>query len=154
MYSFKSVFQFSLDTFPEVESLGLKVALFLIFLILFFLFSYNCLHFLPTPAKPTSLPRLHPPPWFCPCVLYSSSWKPFSPLSPPPSPLAIVRLFLISMSLVIFCLLFSSVDYLPVKDEIIWYSSITTWLISLSIILSSCIHAVTKGRSFFFLSAV
>ena len=37
----------------------------------------------PTPAKPTSLPCFHPPPWFCPCVLYSSSWKPFSSLSPP-----------------------------------------------------------------------
>ena len=22
----------------------------------------------PTPANPTSLPHLHPPPWFCPCV--------------------------------------------------------------------------------------
>ena len=65
----------------------------------------------PTPAKPTSLPCFHPSPWFCPCVLYSSFWKPFSPLSLPPSPLAIVRLFLTSMSLVIFCLLFSFVDY-------------------------------------------
>ena len=67
----------------------------------------------PTPAKPTSLPCFHPPPWFCPWVLYSSSWKPFSPLSPPCSLLAIVRLFLISMSLVIlfaffFCWLCSS----------------------------------------------
>ena len=33
----------------------------------------------------------------------------------PHSPLAIVRLFLTSMSLVIFCLLFSFVDYVPVK---------------------------------------
>ena len=49
----------------------------------------------PTPAKPTSLPHLHPPPWFCPCVLYSSSCNPLSSLSPPHSPLAIiVRLFL------------------------------------------------------------
>ena len=62
------------------------------------LFNYNCLHFLPTPSKPTSFPRFHSPPWFCPCVLYSSSWKPFSPLSPPPSPLALT-LFLISMTL-------------------------------------------------------
>ena len=116
-----------------------------------FIFS---LPLLPTPAKPTSLPCFHPPPWFCPCVLYSSSsWKPFSPLLPPPSPLAIVRLFLTSMSLVIFCFLFSSIYYVPVKDEIIWYLSLTTWLISLSIMLSSSIHAVAKGISSFFLSA-
>ena len=75
----------------------------------------------PTPAKPTSLPHLHPPPWFCPCVLDSSSCNPLSPLSPPHSPLAIVRLFLTSMSLVIVCLLFSFVDYVPVKGEIIFY---------------------------------
>ena len=60
----------------------------------------------PTPAEPPSLPHVHPPPWFCPCVLYSSSCNPLSSLSPPYSPLAIVRLFLTSMSLVIFCLLF------------------------------------------------
>ena len=83
----------------------------------------------PTPDKPTSLPCLHRPPCFCPYVLYSSSWKPLSPLSPPHSPLAIVRLFLTSMSLVIFCLLFSSVDYVPVKGEI-WYLSLTAWLMS------------------------
>ena len=110
--------------------------------------------FHPTSANPTSLPHLHPPPWFCPCVLYSSSCKPFSPLSPPSSPLAIVRLFLTSMSLVIFCFLFSSVDYVPVKGEIIWYLSLTTWLISLSIMLCSFIHAVAKGIRSFFLSAV
>ena len=40
---------------------------------------------------------------------------------------------LISMFLVIFCLLFFSVDYVPVKGEIIWYLSLTTWLISLCI---------------------
>ena len=80
----------------------------------------------PTPAKPTSLPCFHPPLWFCPCVLYSSSWKPLSPLSLPPSPLAIVRLFLTSVSLVIFCLLFSSVDYVPVKGN-----SNTWWLYSI-----------------------
>ena len=130
---------------------------------LFFFFNFYCylitvvwlfspsLH--PTPASPTSLPHIHPPPLFCPCVLYSSSCKPFSPLSPPHSPLVIVRLFLTSMSLVIFCLLFSSVDYIPVKGEIIWHLSLTVWLISLSIMLSSSIHAVAKGMSSFFLSA-
>ena len=107
----------------------------------------------PTPVKPTTLPCFHSPFWFCPCLLYSSSWKPFSPLSLLPSPLAIVRLFLTSMSLVIFCLFFSSVDYVPVKGEIIWYLSLSAWLISLSIMLSSSIHAVAKGISSFFLSA-
>ena len=34
----------------------------------------------PTPANPTSLPHNYPPPWFCPCVLYSSSYRPLSPL--------------------------------------------------------------------------
>ena len=57
------------------------------------------------------------------------------------------------MSLVIFCLLFSSVDYVPVKGEIIWYLPLTAWLISLSIMLSSSIRAVAKGISSFFLSA-
>ena len=40
----------------------------------------------PTPAQPTSLPCFHPPPWFCPCVLYSSSCKPLSHC-PLPTPL-------------------------------------------------------------------
>ena len=111
------------------------------------LFNCSCLYFLPTPAKPTSTLPLD----FCPCVLYSSSYRPLSPVSPPHSPLAIVRLFLTSMSLVIFCLLFSSIDYVPVKGEIIWYLSLTAWLISLSIMLSSSIHAVTKGETPFFL---
>ena len=59
---------------------------------------------------PSTTPQPNPPPSptptlpldFCSCVLYSSSWKPVSPQAPPSSPLAIVRLFLISMSLVIF----------------------------------------------------
>ena len=66
----------------------------------------------PTTAKLSLFPCLHPPPWFCPCVLYSSSCKPLSPRSPPHSPLAIVRLFLTSMSLVVFCSLFSFVDFM------------------------------------------
>ena len=69
----------------------------------------------PTPGEPTSLPPLQPPPWICPCVRYSSSCNPLSSLSPSHSPLTIVRLFLTSMSLVIFCLLFSSIDYVQLK---------------------------------------
>ena len=133
---------------------------FFFFLIYLLLFNYSCMPFPPslhpTPGEPTSLPPLHPPPWICSCVLYSSSCNPLYPLSPPPPPtpaLAIVRLFLTSMSLVIFCLLFSSIAYVPVKGEIIWYLSLSAWLISLRIMLSSSTHAVTKGRSSFFLSA-
>ena len=99
----------------------------------------------PTPAEPPSLPHLHPPPWFGPCVLYSTSCNPLSSLSPPHSPLPIVRLFLTSVSLVTFCFLFSSIYYVPVKGEITWYLSLTVWLISLNIMLSSSIHAVAKG---------
>ena len=97
----------------------------------------------PTPAKPTSLPHDFVHVSFIVAPVNAS----------PHSPLAIVRLFLISISLVIFCLLFSFVDYVPVKGEIIWYLFLTAWLISLSIMLSSSIHAVAKGISSFFLSA-
>ena len=118
------------------------------------LFNYSGLHFLPIPPpypSRTHLPPLPPPPpWFCPGVLYSSSCNPLSLLSPPHYHLDIVRLFLTSVALVIVCLLFSFVDYVPVKGEITWYLFFTIWLISLSIMLSSSIHAVTKGRSSFF----
>ena len=111
--------------------------------------------FLPTPPPHPSQTHLPLPPPLSPFVHVSFIVVPENP-SPhctlPPS-LAIVRLFLISMSLVIFCLLFPFVDYAPVKGEIIWYLSLTTWLISLSIILFSSIPAVAKGISFFFLSA-
>ena len=75
-----------------------------------------------------------------------------SPHYPLLTPLWLLTLFLISMSLFIFCLLFAFVDYVPVKGEIIWHLSLTTWLISLSIMLSSSTHAVAKGISSFFLS--
>ena len=90
----------------------------------------------PTPASSTSLPLdfVH-----VPFIV-----APIDP-SPPHSPVTIVTMFLISVSLVIFCLLFSFVDYVPVKGEIIWYLSLTAWLISLSIMLSSSIHAIAKG---------
>ena len=48
-----------------------------------------------------------------PFVLYNSSCNPLFPLSPPHSPLATARLFPTSVSLVVFCLLFSSIDYVP-----------------------------------------
>ena len=48
-------------------------------------------------------------------------------------------------------LLVCLVDQVPLIGKIIQYLSFTTWLISLSIILSSSIYAVAKGRSFFIL---
>ena len=135
----------------DVISLFFKNRYFIfIFIIFWFLFNYSCLHFLPTPPplpSQTHLPAcLHRPPWFCICVLYSSSWKLLSSLSLPPFPLAIVRLFLTSMSLVTFCLLFSFVDYVPVKGEIIWYLSLTTWLISLESIIWSEINQGVREK--------
>ena len=111
-----------LNTWSLLYSYKKYIPLFSILFIYLFIYLLNFLNFFyyysitvvcifspslhPTPAKPTSFLHLHPPPWFCPCVLYSSSDKPLSSLSPPHSPLAIVTLFLTSMSLVIFCLLF------------------------------------------------
>ena len=43
--------------------------------------------------------------------------------------------------------------FVPLIGEIMWYLSFTAWLTSLSIMLSSSIHAVSKGRSSCFLSA-
>ena len=128
------------------------------FFLIFIVIQLQLCAFSPHPSTP---PQLNPPPsptstlppQFCPFVLYNSSCNPLFPLSPPHSPLATARLFPTSMSLVVFCLLFSSIDYVPVKGEIIWYLSLTAWLISLSIMLSSFIHAVAKGISSFFLSA-
>ena len=100
----------------------------------------------PSPASTLPLGFVH-----VSFIVVPDNSSPHYPL--PTSPLAVVRLFLTSMSLVIFCLLFSSVDYVPVKGKIIWYLSLTAWLISLSIMLSSSIHAVAKGISSFFLSA-
>ena len=92
----------------------------LIYLFIFIQLQLSAFSPLPsTPPQPVPPPSPTSTPWVCPCVLYSSSWKSLSPLSPPHSPLAIVSVFLISMSLGIFCLLFSFVDYVPVKGEII-----------------------------------
>ena len=69
----------------------------------------------------------------------------------PSSPPTVVSLFHVSMSLVLFFLLVYFVHYIPVISEVIWYLSFTNWLISHSLMVSSSIHAVTKGRSSFFL---
>ena len=119
--SFKNICFFAVILRKQICCHFLKLfCMFIYFKKFLLLFNYSCLHFLPMPPPHPSQTHLppHRPPWFCPCVLYSSSCKPLSPPSPPHSPVAIVRLFLTSMSLVIFCLLFSFVDYVPVKGEI------------------------------------
>ena len=135
----------------------LPIYFILFFKIILLLFNYSCLHFSPiTPPHPC---QTHHPPFLSPSLLVLSMCplqqflKTLPPIVPSCSPLAVIRFFLTSVSLVIFCVLFSSVDYVPVKGETIWYFSLTTWLISLSIMLSSSIHAVAKGRSSFFLCA-
>ena len=70
-----------------------------------------------------------------------------------PPPLITVSLAFTSVSLVLFCYFVYFVDQVPLISEIMWYLSLTTWLSSLSIMLSSSIHAVAKGISSFFLSA-
>ena len=83
----------------------------------FLLLKYSCLHFLPsTPPNPSHLHLPHsilPPFGFVHVSFIHVLWWsfPLSPsLSPPTSLLVTVRLLLISMSLVIFCLLVCFVD--------------------------------------------
>ena len=50
----------------------MKTLFFLKFFFNFYCYSITVAHLFspslhPTPAEPTSLPHLHPPPWFCPC---------------------------------------------------------------------------------------
>ena len=142
---------------PLTHIIYLQVGFF--FLKIFIVIQLQLYAFSPHPFTP---PQLKPPPSFTSTLPLDFVYGSFilvpiipSPHCPLPTPLlAIVRLFLISMSLVIFSFLFSSVDYVPVKGEIIWNLSLTAWLIALSIMLSSFIHAVAKGiRSFFFSAA-
>ena len=108
----------------------------------------------PAPPIPSSHPPSYPPLALSICLLRMfldpSLTFPFYP--PPASPLRRamgrgINLFFVSMSLVLFCSLICFVDKVPLIGEIIWYLSFSVWLISLSIMLSSSIHAVTKGMS-------
>ena len=119
IYSFKAM-HFPVITAVTTSLIFICHVLNSLFLNFLLLFNYSCVPFLPIPPPhhiqiPLPTP-LHPPPWFCPCVLYSSSCNPLSSLSPPHSPRPNVRLFLTSMSLVIFCFLFSSIYYVPVNQ--------------------------------------
>ena len=118
-------------------------------------FSAFSLHPSPTPAFPTSLPFPPPPPIIVHVsfIIVPTNPSPFSPEIPSPLPSGHCWPFL-SFSVFGYILLVCFVGQVPVKGEILRYVSFTAWLILLSIMLSSSIHAVAKGRSFFFLSAM
>ena len=108
-----------------------------------------------TPPNSTSHPHSFSPLALPMGPLYMFLDNPFPSFPHYPSPfpsLVTVSLFFITASLVIFCLLFCFVDWVPLIGEITCYLSFTTWLMPLSITLSSSIHTVVKGRSSFFLS--
>ena len=127
------------------------------------MFSYSCLGFFPIAVLcpvsqlPQSIPLPH-----CSCSVSIMASPLFlllcfplpllSPVIPLPSPSGHCQFAFISKSLALFCSFVSFADYVSLIGEIIWYVYFTTWLTSLSIMLSSSIHAVAKGRSSFFLS--
>ena len=135
-----------------------------VFLILFLTFFYCCsvtvvpifLHCSPLPFPP---PLIQSSPNHCPCawVLYTCflTWpfSSFPQLSTSLLSSGYCQFVWISVPLALFCLLVCFVDYVPLIGEITWYLSLTTGLISFSIMLSSSIHAVSKGSSFFLSAA-
>ena len=130
---------------------------FLIFKIYFMYLFLFCFNFIVVQVQFFAFPPLHSslpqPPSLDPnpvgfahvsFIVVPENPSPFTHIIPSHLPLVPVSLFFISVFLVIFCLLTCFVDLVPLKGEIIQYLSFTTWLISLSIMLSSPICAVTK----------
>ena len=138
----------------------------LYFFILFYFIFYCCSSTVvsippfPPPTSHPQFPALIPfPPLvlsMCPLQQFLKTLPPCPLLSLPTSPMVTVSLFLISMSLIIFHLFVCFVDQVPLIGEIIWYLSFTAWLISLSIMLSSSIHAKQRVGfpSFFLLHSI
>ena len=112
----KKVLKATMDFWIQSWQNGLcAFVLFVLFCFLFsfaVLFIYLLTFFNCCSSTVVSIPPVHhshpdfpslilPPFWFCLCVLYRWSWKPFSlflPLSAPTSTLVTVSLFLISVS--------------------------------------------------------
>ena len=128
------------------------------YLFILLLFNYTYPNFppvaLPCPANPPP-PQLIPtvtvtPHPCCPCpwVPWLDS-SPSFPCYPLPPPWSWSIFFLISLSLALFYSFAYFVLLVPIIGEIIWRLYFTTWLLSLSIILSSSIYAVAKGRIWF-----
>ena len=107
---------------------------------------------LPTPHSNSQYPSCCP----CPQVIHTCSLTgpfpafPHYPLLLPSGHCQSVPCFHVSGSILFVCF----IHQVPLISEIIWYLSLTTWLISLSIILFSSIHALSKGRSSFFLDVL
>ena len=120
---------------------------------LIFYFSSRVVSIFPHPHP---LPSILPPFGFVHGSFIHVFDSPSSSFPPYPSPLTSLvnfSLFFISKSLIIYCLLVCFIDQVLLIGEIIWYLFFTARLISLSVMLSSSIHALVKGRSSFFLSA-
>ena len=114
---------------------------------------------LSTPSLPSAHLHLHPPHpllWpsphccLCLCVIYTlflvNPFAFFHPVPPPPFPLTPVTLLHVSMPLFLLYPSVYFVHQIPHMSEIIWYLSFSDHLISLSIIISRSIHAVTKDK--------
>ena len=96
------------------------------------------------PYSPLQSPHGCSCPWVC---------FPFCLMPPPPNsaPPQLLSSCSPSMSLTLFCLLVQFVHHISHVCEITWYLSFSDWLISLSIMFSRSIYAVTNGKIFFFL---
>ena len=123
------------------------------------LFKYSFLPFPPTLAQhssPSHFPHIsNPHPVNCPCVLYNYSCKPFTlfPWNSLPSPFWSLSACSQFQCLWFYfaCLFVLLIRFLLKVRS--YGMSFTAWLISLSIMFSSSIHAVAKCRTSFFLSA-
>ena len=145
----------------SVRNCYMYLSLFFIFIDLNFLllFYYSCPNFSPFALL---CPAHSPLPQSVPTVLSTSVGHSYV-LFDQPLPLlsTIISLPCPFWSLSI-CSIFTCIFYfvhqlifvhqVPVIGEIAWCLSFTTWLISFSIIISSSIHAIMKGRNFFLLS--
>ena len=123
---------------------------FLFFKKFLLLFNYTCLYFLPIPPPYHSQTHLPPPPPPSPLILSMCPLQQLleTPLPTIPSPLPsgycqIVLNFNVS-DYILFAFFF---NYVPVKGEIIWYLSLTIWLISFSIMPVSYTHLTLPTRS-------
>ena len=112
---------------------------------------YFLLHFSITIYPPYVPFCLHPPLTSPITTLLSMSKCPLSFFLFPPSPNhhpSTLSACPLSISLSLFCLLVQFIHLMPHMSEIIWYLSLSDWLISLSIIFSRSIHAIAEGRVF------